>query len=377
MNVCMIVPDLDRIGGYEKQAWGLSVFCRNHGVEVGILTTRGQGGVERECRQGIPVHRFLPRQTKGFFSDLRIGYALCRFLLGEGRKARIVHAHVVTRTTLLGLFIARLFGRKSIIKIATEGDISSIAAGSRLGKTLLIFFLSCAARIVCLSSSISREMTALGISEDKLFLSSNGVDISAFFPADAVVRKQKKQLLEIDAETVVLFVGRFEHRKGVDLLVEAWPAVVGQCPGACLVLVGDGAEYAAMARMVARGEHSAGILFRGSQNNVRDYMQAADVFVVPSRREGNPNVLLEACACGLAIAATDIGGIADVVAEGKDALLVPANESARLGQAIVKIIEDRQLRARLGERARRKAVEEFSFDVVGNRYLEQYRILMR
>jgi Glycosyltransferase len=79
----------------------------------------------------------------------------------------------------------------------------------------------------------------------------------------------------------------------------------------------------------------------------------------------------------LAIAATDIGGIADVVAEGKDALLVPANESARLGQAIVKIIEDRQLRARLGERARRKAVEEFSFDVVGNRYLEQYRILMR
>jgi glycosyltransferase involved in cell wall biosynthesis len=194
------------------------------------------------------------------------------------------------------------------------------------------------------SLGVSRAMVAalvdLGAHADRTVLLENGVDRGVFHPRD---RAASRAALGLPAQgRVVVFVGLLAEAKGVRELLAAWAQLRAEAgPPVHLVVVGDGPLRAEVARAAALaasdGGAARGLLVAPGAlplQRVALHLAAADVFTLPSHREGTPNVVLEALASGCPVVATRVGGIPDVVAEGSTGLLVPPRSAPDLARAL-------------------------------------------
>jgi glycosyltransferase involved in cell wall biosynthesis len=174
----------------------------------------------------------------------------------------------------------------------------------------------------------------------------------------------------------LLFVGRLLKEKGALDLIEAMPSVLSRV--ACkLVIVGEGELEGALRnriRQLGLGESVTMAGYLEGEDLLRAYA-AADVFVLPSWSEGFPTVLAEAMDAGLPIVTTRIRGAVDHLVEGEHALFVSARDVSGLSSALVELIRDSELRARMGL-ANRKRVEVFDPGVVAGEYLQILRVLL-
>lgn len=155
------------------------------------------------------------------------------------------------------------------------------------------------------------------------------------------------------AEPVVLAVGRHVAQKGLDLLLQAWPAVLAAVPGARLIVAGDGPLTAALQAQAAALGIAASLTWQAPTREMAALYRSAAVFVLPSRYEGLPLSLLEAQAMGLPGVAFDCPtGPRDVLgSDGDGGLLVPPGDIAALAQALVALLQDPARRQRMGEAA--------------------------
>jgi len=157
----------------------------------------------------------------------------------------------------------------------------------------------------------------------------------------------------IDGRSIVLGAGRLSDEKGFDLLIDAFAAVADDHPNWRLVILGDGPQHRDLATHIGRWGLEDRIELRGWVTVPADWYAAADVFVLPSRYEGFPNALLEAMACGKAVIATDCGpAISNIIRNGENGLIVPAEDAAELARGLRSLLTDSELRSRLGNAAR-------------------------
>jgi glycosyltransferase involved in cell wall biosynthesis len=155
---------------------------------------------------------------------------------------------------------------------------------------------------------------------------------------------------------VVGTVGRATGQKGFDVLLEA----IAQVPEAQLVVVGGGPgleDLVARAGTLGIGER---VEFTGWVDNPRDHLTRLDLYVQPSRFEAQGLAIAEAMLAELAVVATDVGGIPDVVIDGETGLLVPPEDPEALARAIAELIDDPARRAEMGRAGRRRAAEKFT-----------------
>ncbi|WP_327000944.1 glycosyltransferase [Dactylosporangium sp. NBC_01737] len=147
----------------------------------------------------------------------------------------------------------------------------------------------------------------------------NGVDLQHFRPAGDTARRAARARLGVpERAPLAVCVGRLTRRKGQDVLLSAWEQVVPHCPDARLALVGAGELLPAL-----RARAVPGVSFAGAVTDVRDWLAAADVVTLPSRWEGLPLSALETMATGRPVVASDIPGIAEILAPGTGALVPP------------------------------------------------------
>ena len=234
--------------------------------------------------------------------------------------------------------LARLLGIPHVIK-AHGTDVDVVARWPSVRRPI-----AAALRSAAWSLAVSRAMVAslvdLGARPERTTLLENGVDRSVFRPRD---RAACRAALGLPAGgRLVVFVGLLVDAKGVRELLAAW-AELRQGGGVPvhLAIVGDGPLRAevAHAAALARDDGGArrGLLFAPGAvalDRVAFYLGAADVFTLPSHREGTPNVVLEALASGCPVVATRVGGIPDVVAEGSTGLLVSPRSAPDLARAL-------------------------------------------
>src|SRR5262249_38136216 len=140
-----------------------------------------------------------------------------------------------------------------------------------------------------------------------------------------------------------------------------------RCPDAHLIILGTGSEEQALA-----ASQTPHLQLLGARDDVADYLRAADVFVLPSEREGLSNALLEAMATGMACVATAVGGTPEVIADDIAGLLVPAGQARVLAEALVRALSDAELRARLGGTAREHVARVYSLDSAASLLRELY-----
>jgi glycosyltransferase involved in cell wall biosynthesis len=178
----------------------------------------------------------------------------------------------------------------------------------------------------------------------------------------------------------VVFLGEIGERKGAFALLEAWAKIAAEpdvLAGAQLVMAGDrGAERAE--RLIAELgiAESAQVRSWLAPPDVARLLGGADVFVLPSRNEGQPMALLEAMAHGLCVVAGDVGGIPEMVEHGRSGLLVPPDDPDALYTALRRVLTDPVLRTRLGAAARQRVLERFDLDVVWRRFDALYQQLV-
>jgi glycosyltransferase involved in cell wall biosynthesis len=199
---------------------------------------------------------------------------------------------------------------------------------------------------------MEEEPYGLGVSEVSII--PVPVDTSRFRPPSPSEKTAAVRDLNIDGESIVLFVGHLQERKGVDLLIRAFRQVLDAGLDAHLVIVGgpveaEDARYVGALEVIVRenglNEH---VVFVGPQDDATQYLFAAGVFCLPSHREGMPNVLLEAMACGLTcVAPASAGG--DELLFGSAGVIPDSNSSTDLTGALNGVLVDPELRRTLGK----------------------------
>jgi glycosyltransferase involved in cell wall biosynthesis len=180
-------------------------------------------------------------------------------------------------------------------------------------------------------------------------------------------------------EFMILNVGRLDYRKGLLDLIESMRFVTARVPKARLVLIGKGPMLSEIIKKVIELNLQKQVEIKGfvSSDQVLAAYLRASIFVLPSHYEGLATVSLEAMACRAAVVATDVRGNSEVVKSGHTGLLVPKKDPRALGDAIVYLLQQSDLRERLASSARKLIEENFTWEKVTDRVLEAYSVAMR
>ena len=198
----------------------------------------------------------------------------------------------------------------------------------------------------------------------------NGVSVTE--PDAARVDLLRQHYLQNTFDTLVLFVGRLVEHKNLPRLLQAFAQVVKQRPRTRLLLAGSGPLHDALAAQIGQLGLQDHALLLGEQSEVPALMEAADLVVLPSLREGLSNVVLEAMALGRAVLSTPVGGIPQAIDNGRHGVLVEPTDTDALARALLTLIDDPALRERLGRAAQHKVLEQYSPPAMVSAMLKEY-----
>jgi glycosyltransferase involved in cell wall biosynthesis len=231
------------------------------------------------------------------------------------------------------------------------------------------------ARIVAVSSSVAASLSP-PVAPERIQVVHNGVDVVRF--DEALHRRDGglKRELDLRSDSVLLVaVGRIAYDKGFDLLMDAAAEVLPSLPQLHIALVGGNEQQAyseQVRNMVAALPDSARIHFLGFRTDVPRILAEADIFALPSRREGHPYVLLEAMASECAVVAAKCPGVEETVVDGRDGLLVAVEDSPGLAAAIQALAENEELRKKLSRNARNCVEQQFNAGATAERMMTVY-----
>ena len=370
----MISGIAPRVGGAERQTERLSHALMRCGVRVRILTAReGPGLPERDSLNGIPVRRISYPRVRGLGAVILMARVFSDLMKGSDD---VIHVHIPGPLLFPALLASSLRRVPVVLKFANlspERGIWVDLPPASLPRGLLEAASRRVAGVVAISSRIARAAEEGGWRE--VARVPNGIDpvaASRALPARALARRA----LGVGGEPLVLFVGRLTYQKGLDVLLKAWPRFRDRRPGATLLVLGQGPDRNTLRQSAEALGIAASVDFRGIREDVGHHYAAADIFVLPSRYEGFPNVMLEAMAAGLPVIASQVSGTEDAIEDGRNGLLVPPGEPEALSEALRRLSEDPDLRERLGTEARKTVEGRFNINRVAEQTLGFYRHLI-
>lgn len=357
------------IGGAQRLVERLGPLLAERGCDVRVITRRipGSGAARRERQPGLDVRRtWVP--------GARAGASLAYTAQGLGAVMRwrpdVIHVHDLLSCGMIGVAGRRLTGAGVVATVHSEGpggDVDRLMhkplARARVGAMSRAF-----GAITCLSDVSRRETERAGFPRERLRIVPNGVDAGAFRPATGTERERERARLGLPAAgPIALYAGRFAPVKRLGVLIDAFR----EAPGT-LVLVGDGEEEAELRRRAADPALGGRIEIRGATGDPSPFYRAADLYLSASRTEGMSIAVMEAMAGGLAVVAVDASGMSDLLGDGAGIVLDdPGAET--LSATLRRLEEEPGMRRALGERARRRALEDFDLRSVADRWVRLYR----
>ncbi len=224
-----------------------------------------------------------------------------------------------------------------------------------------------ATRIVTTGEALKRELVErTGVPAERVESVPTGADPSVYARGDKYAARMHLGLPQ-DAMLIGI-VATLRSWKGHRYLIDALPA------GAMLVIVGDGPQREALSAQVRAAGLDSRVRFAGNQRDVVPWLQALDIFALPSyANEGVPQALMQAMLVGLPCVTTHVGSIAELAVDGATALVVPPEDSTTLRATLERLMDDVGLRDKLGATARKHCVERFSYERMLDRMEAIYR----
>ncbi len=372
LRVAMIIQRYyPHVGGAERQVAALAPLLQAQGIALIVLTRRYDRTLPAfEQVASVPVYRLPmpgPKALAALSFTVTSQWVLKRW------RPHLIHAHELLSPTTVALTAKRLFGVPVVAKVLNGGALGDIAKLQQrpAGQRRLALLQQQVDRFIVISQEIDEELATVGVPVAKRAFIPNGVDLEQFQPVSTAQQQALRQQLGLPSGLLLLFTGRLTAQKRLDLLLDCWPAVHAQQPDATLLLLGAGDEGATLK---ARGV--AGVRFLPPVDKVAPYLQAADLFVLPSAAEGLSNALLEAMATGLPVLATKVGGAGELIAHGHNGWLIPPNAPVPLREGLQHLLADAPLRGQIGRAARQTVAEAYALPTIADRLQRLYRGLV-
>ena len=348
-------------GGVEQFLETVALELRRRGAGFVVLLLH-EGALARRLRAlDLPVEvvgggsKYDPR------SAIAVGRALRR------HRIDVVHVHGY-KASIVGGMAAKLHGR---ILVKTEhGRLEPFTGWGRVKMTVNLWLDEAVSRrlldsIVFVSRDIQRGLA------DRYRHIPQEVIYNAIRPAEDAPTNAAPRLTP-DGVFRVGIVGRLKPIKGHDVLLRAL-ARPGTPPAIRLYVFGEGPLEPSLRALGAELDLGDRVTFLGFRENMPGYLRQLDAMAMPSRHEGIPYAALEAMAMGVPLVASDVGGLHEILEHEADALLVPPEDPAALADAIARLHDDGDLRARLARRAKEKVNARFLAAPMVDRYLDVYR----
>ena len=367
------------VGGTELQAQTLARSLADRGLNVRIVTGWWfRGSRHREVIDGIPVFRHHTlwecfgvrglRTVGGYIYIVSLAWHLWR----SRRSYDIIHVHGMNYHSAVAVRVGRLCRRPTITKLANSGaasDLDKMRLGRQLrGARFLLPEALRSDRFVALNKAVANELRSARVPDRRIVSLPNGVALEGLTP---------KPHYAIDGAAHAVFVGRLHAQKGLETLLDAVELLNRRSPGClCVRLIGEGPHRAALEAHVRRLELEPWVTLAGQQEAATTFLQAADMFVLPSLAEGLSNALLEAMAHGLPVVVSNIPGNVDAIDDDVNGLVFPVGDPVALAGCLERLVGDEGVRGRLGRAARATVETDYDLGLVVDSYVRLYEELM-
>lgn len=405
MRICLLTTSttVHQMGGTEVQAEMLAAEAARQGHAVFVLTAAHPSGLKTEFSNG---YRTIYIEGTNYKMSRRTAPAWWR--LSAAKTSEICAAEnidVVWAANFAGISYAAIPGaeRRPVISIvqglAVRGEILSTFNAVSSPAQALYFLTRYAAQTLFYYIPRFRAMVRdsdllIGVSLEtvealksefpgsgkKAVAILNPVDTAVFRP-DAALRTRVRSELGLPENCRVIIMSGVIHRqKGMHLGLNVFAKASRRFPDCRLLIVGDGPDRKELERAAAETGLAERVIFTGSKSNVDmpGYYNAADIYLNPTLRlEGLALVIVEAMACGLPCVVSKIGGTASSLEDGKSGFFTRPGNVAEMTEKTLRLLEDAALRAETGTKARTRALEVFSKELVTRRYVEVSEKLLK
>jgi glycosyltransferase involved in cell wall biosynthesis len=350
MKILFIIPSLVA-GGAERQAIYLMRGLLNRGIIVSVLIFDPIGELFDEIPDGIKV--YLSKSHKSgnpFRNPLRVLWEIIRVIHKENPDI-IYSRHWPTKTPTA--FAARLLGKKVVLSEANNLILyMAYNNNGRISSFLKNIACRLADKIVAVSQGVADCLEQLFNINSNIMVIHNGFDLEMI---EEKSREETSHPWFKEEEPIVVAVGRLVNQKGFSFLLEAIELANRKTP-VRLIIIGDGELKAKLEKQAEEIAIKGKVDFIGVKKNPFAYMARCDLFVLSSVFEGFPNVLVESMALGLPVIATNcLYGPGEIIEDGKNGILVPVKDSRAISEAILRVLEDGELREKLRVAAKRRA----------------------
>ncbi len=355
----------------EKLLTGQIEYMESNGFEMytashGIFNFKNHYQIDTFSRSLNPI------------TDIKALFDLIRVI--KEIRPDIVHSHT-PKAGLLGMFAARICGVK--VRMHTVGGLPLMEKGKIFRNFLKIierFTYACSTHVYCNSKGLKDYIARKLYYSKKLKIigkgTTNGINLKMFNPnsVSGEVISWHKNELQIEDETVFIFIGRIVKDKGIVELINSFQKINQDYPKTKLLLVGFYEEDLDPLPISTQEiiKFNTNIIDLGYQHDVRPYIALSDILVFPSYREGFPNVPLQVGAMQKALILSDINGCNEIVTHGENGLLVQVKNEEDLIEAMIQLIEDKDLRDKLALNALNSIQTNFEQSVIWKAILEEY-----
>lgn len=290
--------------------------------------------------------------------------------LAHAERADIIHTHSYKGNILLGFLPKRWRSAPLVATVHGYTDVSlldRVALYSRVDRVAL----RRADRVVLVHEGLATKPGLNHLDDARWRVIENGIQAAE---TSEPARPLDQQILRMCSgrSLVIGAVGRLSPEKGFDILLRAMSEVLPNYDSAVVLILGEGAERAALERLSIRLGIADRVLMPGYMSDGKAYFRLFDLFVLPSLTEGLPITVLEAMQAGVPVVATKVGGVPQALDEGQGGLLVEPGDPHALAEAIRRCVDDRPLALRRAAHSKTRSSTRFSSEAMATRYLELY-----
>jgi glycosyltransferase involved in cell wall biosynthesis len=351
MNILLLANHLN-VGGISSYllSLGKGLVYRSHKVYVAssggeLVPKFKEAGIEYIP---IPIKIKNELHPKVFISFLKLSKAV------KGEKIDMIHAN--TRVTQV---LAWMLSKSSGIPyVTTCHGYFKKSPGRR-------FLPLWGCRVIAISEPVKQHLLLdFNVQKERVRLIYNGIEIDRFKNQKSPDKIREKAELGLGEGAVVGIIARLSDVKGHRFLLEAMRKVTDQIPGSQLLIVGDGREKGNLLKLTNKLKIEKSVKFVDSVDDTAGILPLMDLFVMPSLQEGLGLAVMEAQAAGLAVVASNIGGLNILVKDGENGRLVPPKDVDALAAAIVELLQSTDKARMFGQNARSFIENNFSQDLM-------------
>jgi glycosyltransferase involved in cell wall biosynthesis len=321
----------------------------------------------------LPEYLACPCNVSVIVVPIRRAYLDFGGLMRIWRYVRRNHIRIINSYDIKGLLIGaaiRALSGKQVVTVHHTVDV--LHNFSLVQKWALRVLLQTTSASLCNAHSIRRFIENTYTPARRIHVIHNGID-SAVFRKDLTSRKHYRTTYGIDdTETLIGTVANFREEKHYPFLFQAFIRVRQQYPKVRLMCVGGGPDFHRL-KALAESMGLQDVIFTGYVQDVAGHLSAMDLFVFCSLHEGLPNAILQAMSMPLPIVSSAVGGICELITDGREGLLVDADHMEDFLGAVSDLLEHEQKAQWLAGNARQKILESFSLETMVDRYEEFFR----